>query len=228
MPQGLRTVGDVVAAGGLPDGADGSRRNAAAASIVSATRRSAPFQRTSRLTRSWLTAASTSASDIAATPVVAFTAAVATRLREKEARQLHATAVAVHRLNLNRAVESWTAGSRSGAGASPPPISADCVCEDCQSATSPLAYLADLLDYTVRHVLLSGAPVDVPTLTGLFGQQFGSIPASCDSVTQQLPQVRICVEALRNYLQLPALPAPTEQAYCQAAYESLLGVWHLI
>ena len=221
--QGLRTVGDVVAAGGLPDGADGSRRNAAAASIVSAHAALSAISADIAANAQLVDCGFTSASDIAATPVVAFTAAVATRLREKEARQLHATAVAVHRFILNRAVESWTAGSRSGAGASPPPISADCVCEDCQSATSPLAYLADLLDYTVRHVLLSGAPVDVPTLTGLFGQQFGSIPASCDSVTQQLPQVRICVEALRNYLQLPALPAPTEQAYCQAAYESLLG-----
>jgi hypothetical protein len=220
--QGLKTVGDVVAAGGLPDGANGTRRDATAAGIVSAHAALSAISADITVNAELVNRGFTSASAIAATPVAAFVSAVGTGLGTKEARALHATAVAVHRFILNRAVANWTARSTSATGASPPPISADCQCQDCQSATSPLAYLADLLDYTVRHVLLSGAPVDVPALEQLFGQKFGSIPASCDSVTRQLPQVRICVEALRNYLQISALPAAMEQAYCQAAYESLL------
>src|SRR5262249_26029915 len=73
-----------------------------------------------------------------------------------------------------------------------------CGCEDCHAAVSPLAYLADLLEYTVRHVKNSGNLIDLGFLTNTFHQPFGELPVSCEQVDQQVLQVRICIEVLRS------------------------------
>jgi hypothetical protein len=88
-----------------------------------------------------------------------------------------------------------------------------CGCKDCEAAVSPLAYLADLLEYTLEHVRNKGAAIDLTFLTSTFCQPFGDLPASCAQMDERAPQVRICIEVLRRYLAGKKLPKqPTKQA----------------
>ncbi len=108
-----------------------------------------------------------------------------------------------------------------------------CGCEDCESAVSPLAYLADLLDYTIDHIENDGKPVGLQFLTAQFHQPFGALPANCDEMENKVRQVRIGIEVLRRYLAAQNLPAAgsgaaealeaAERAYALAAYTTLLG-----
>ena len=77
-----------------------------------------------------------------------------------------------------------------------------CECEDCQTTVSPLAYLADLLDYAVRHLVLkdSPEPFSLAWLVDHLHQPFDELPASCESSEQLVRQVRLCIEVLRRYL----------------------------
>jgi hypothetical protein len=77
-----------------------------------------------------------------------------------------------------------------------------CECEDCQTTVSPLAYLADLLDYAVRHLNLKDAPdpFSLAWLVDHLHQPFDELPASCESSEQLVRQVRLCIEVLRRYL----------------------------
>jgi hypothetical protein len=97
-----------------------------------------------------------------------------------------------------------------------------CGCEDCQAAISPMAYLADLLNYTVNHLLSDGLPISLQFLTDKFHQPFGDLSTDCDEVHKQVRQVRICIEVLRSYLN-SSLPAPVEKKYLLAAYTALLS-----
>jgi hypothetical protein len=115
------------------------------------------------------------------------------------------------------------------------PSPATCTCKDCQAATSPLAYLADLLDYVPAHVFRDDQPkdqaaVNLKFLTDTFHQPFGDLPASCESMEEQVPQVRIGIEVLRSYLKAKPPPsdrqaalAQAETAYRAAAYTTLLN-----
>lgn len=108
-----------------------------------------------------------------------------------------------------------------------------CGCEDCASAVSPLAYLADLLDYAVGHVQKTGgAAVSLSTLTNTFFQPFGRLPASCEEMDKKVRQVRLCIEVLRRYLKAKDLPATNSKAqmlnseewhYRLAAYQLMLS-----
>jgi hypothetical protein len=95
-----------------------------------------------------------------------------------------------------------------------------CGCKDCESAVSPLAYLADLLDYAITHVEDDGSAIDLSFLETRLHQPFGAFPASCSGVENQLRQVRIAVEVLRS------LPSPSAQqalnVYVLEAYKALL------
>ncbi|MDJ0570315.1 MAG: hypothetical protein QNJ53_14910 [Pleurocapsa sp. MO_192.B19] len=75
-----------------------------------------------------------------------------------------------------------------------------CSCEDCEAAVSPGAYLVDLLDYTLKHVTRSGANIDFAYLYEKFHQPFSDLALSCESVEEQIRQIRICVEVLRSAL----------------------------
>lgn len=107
-----------------------------------------------------------------------------------------------------------------------------CGCKDCEAATSPLAYLAELLDYTVRNVKDAGQLVDLGSLTQTFHQPFGDLPTACDQVDVEVSQVRLAVEVLRRYLAAEQLPASgsaeesrliaAESAYALDAYRELL------
>ena len=107
-----------------------------------------------------------------------------------------------------------------------------CGCDDCEAAVSPLAYLADLLDYAVEHLENDGDPITLSFLKSTFHQRFGDLPASCEEVDRQVRQVRICIEVLRSYLKAKNLPSGTadkktladrEKSYLLEAYTTLLS-----
>jgi hypothetical protein len=105
-----------------------------------------------------------------------------------------------------------------------------CTCRDCEAAVSPLAYLADLLDYTAAHLEDNNNKINLQFLTDIFRQPFGRLPASCESMDTIVRQVRICIEVLRSYLQAhPPTPArrtaleAAEKNYRLLAYTTLLS-----
>jgi hypothetical protein len=107
-----------------------------------------------------------------------------------------------------------------------------CACEDCMAAFSPLAYLADLLDYTLDHVRNDGSSIGIQFLKSTFHQPFDTLPASCTQMDEEVRQVRLCVEVLRQYLKAKGLPKNgsqeerildgEEQRYRTEAYRGLL------
>ena len=106
-----------------------------------------------------------------------------------------------------------------------------CGCGDCESAVSPGAYLASLLDYALKHVQNGDQPLDLGYLTERFHQPFDGLPLDCDAGQATVPQVRIAVEVLRSYVGVrPLLGAGRESGlvageadYRQAAYAALLA-----
>ncbi len=112
-----------------------------------------------------------------------------------------------------------------------PPASQVCSCDDCQSAPSPAAYLADLLAYIPTRLQYLGQPASLPFLVDTFHQPFGSLPTDCEAVETLVRQVRICAEVLRSYLGSPGHApsaaqatalAAAEASYVLSVYESLL------
>lgn len=110
-----------------------------------------------------------------------------------------------------------------------------CSCKDCEAAVSPLAYLADLLDYALTHVKNNGSAITLSWLANTFHQPFGDLPASCEEMDRKVRQVRICIEVLRSYLKAvwSSLPqnvalakeealAKQEKTYLLKAYTTLL------
>ncbi len=107
---------------------------------------------------------------------------------------------------------------------------AKCSCKDCEAAVSPLAYLADLLDYSLKHLKVANKLITFPFLTDTFHQPFGDLLADCKAMDQQVRQVRICIEVLRKHLRDLQLPLAVsnslekaEKNYRVAAYTTLLS-----
>ena len=73
-----------------------------------------------------------------------------------------------------------------------------CHCRDCETAVSPLAYLADFFKYATENIKNNAAPISAADLEGIFHQPF-DLPASCEAVDTQIRQVRLCVEVLRRF-----------------------------
>lgn len=166
-----------------------------------------------------------------------------THLGDFNAARLHTEAVATDHFLRN--VETGIAADLANGYSNPltdtePEVfdifRAKCACKACESAVSPLAYLADLLDYTVTHLRKKVADdqteaIMLDFLTEQFHQPFGELRASCQTVEEELRQVRICVEVLRSFLgPRPLANLDKEQAlvhaeaeYRLAAYRVLLG-----
>jgi hypothetical protein len=105
-----------------------------------------------------------------------------------------------------------------------------CQCQGCDTAVSPLAYLADLLDYTTTHLNNGSSSVTLGFLTDTFHQPFGQLPTACDAFQDQERQIRLCIEVLRQYLaanspdaDLQATLDQAEQTYRTEAYTTLLN-----
>lgn len=106
-----------------------------------------------------------------------------------------------------------------------PLTDAKCHCHDCEAAVSPLAYLADLLDYALDHLDKGGGAFTLEELSALFHQQFEHLPVSCDEMNRQVRQIRICIEVLRRYKEANKL-GPDEASltpYRTQAYLTLLN-----
>ncbi|MCB9236141.1 MAG: hypothetical protein H6581_31120 [Bacteroidia bacterium] len=108
----------------------------------------------------------------------------------------------------------------------------NCNCEDCQSGVSPLAYLADLLNYTLVHVKNNGSAITLSDLQSTFHQPYADLTTSCSAAKETICQVRIATEVLRSYYttisgsrttnQLNQLAA-AEESYRLNSYQLLLN-----
>lgn len=106
-----------------------------------------------------------------------------------------------------------------------------CVCEQCESALSPLAYLAHLLDYTIRHVVNSApprSPITMAQLETYFGQKFSALTQSCKASETELAQALIAIEVLENhYIRFP-LTAQQKAALDKERAARLLDAYLLL
>lgn len=110
--------------------------------------------------------------------------------------------------------------------------SIQCGCQDCDSAVSPLAYLADLLSYILKNVKNGNTNVTLPFLEGTFHKPFRELPVSCEAVEKKVRQVRTCIAALRALLSASSDPGgfvqPNPQfdlayrSYRNVTYQTLL------
>jgi len=105
------------------------------------------------------------------------------------------------------------------------PFPRECGCMECESAVSPLAYLADLLDYTITHVKHNDGSINLSFLESKFHQPFGRLPASCEEMEKQVRQVRICIEVLRSYLKTIRLTEEQKSDLAEAEAEYLLAAY---
>lgn len=151
-----------------------------------------------------------SPADIAATPAASFEKTFGPLLGTQEAVRIHAAASLQRAFlenlatsaRLERQLISASVTRSSRLATLPDSAPADCGCKDCEAATSPLAYLADLLTYIwgrmswVSSYSAPGDPVTPEVLSGLLYQPFGDLQLSCESVEQDIPQVRLEIEAI--------------------------------
>ena len=173
----------------------------------------------------------TSVAAIAAAPRSAFVSLAHEQLGDFKAAQMHTVAVAQTHI-MNNMLMAIGADAANGFSSSlDDQITQDlyptqCGCNDCEAAVSPLAYLADLLDYALKHLQQSQQPITLAFLTSLLHQPFDKLPASCEAVDKQVCQVRICIEVLRSALSTVTSSAAldkAEQEYRLAAYLTLLN-----
>jgi hypothetical protein len=96
-------------------------------------------------------------------------------------------------------------------------VPASCACDRCRSASSPMAYLADLIDYAARHITVQGNAIGLAGLEARLLQPFSSLPMTCRALDERLRQARIAVEVLRKIVPANTAqwtpPAVLEQAY---------------
>lgn len=167
-------------------------------------------------------------SDIATTSRRAFLRENADVLGDYEAGRIHVEASAGMRYALNQYAGTHSLGPAEEPSTDPAHGSS-CGCEDCASAVSPLAYLADLLLYTTKRVEHDGEEIDLTFLEQRFFQEFGNLPNACSQLEQTICQNRIAAEILRKYLienqpttAAAAILATAEKRYLVDAYRLLL------
>jgi hypothetical protein len=99
---------------------------------------------------------------------------------------------------------------------------------DPEAVFSPTAYLHDLLDFATHRAKVSagGAFITRQLLVDTYLQPFADLVKRDNRIVanQATSQVRLCIEALRRYLEnnQRTVPAAAEAAYRQAAYFSML------
>ena len=168
-----------------------------------------------------------SISGIANTPRSDFVAKLHGTLGDFKAGQLHAMARAekmfldnVLTAQQTNNANGFELGGDSGGDGGPH----QCGCKDCEAAVSPIAYLADLIDYTLKNVQNDGDPISLLFLADHFYQPFDELLASCDESEKQVRRVRLCIEVLRRFLAANklTLPPDAEKRYLSDAYHMLL------
>ena len=106
-----------------------------------------------------------------------------------------------------------------------------CLCEDCQSAPSPTAYLADLLSYVTSRLLDQGKQVWLPYLVENYHQPFADLPTDCAAVRDAGPAGQDLRGGAPRLPQVPGTRRPRPSRHCTdscrpqyllAAYQALL------
>jgi hypothetical protein len=174
---------------------------------------------------------------IANTPQNDFVGAMPEQIGREKALQIHGKASNqdLFFCNMETMLRTEQAnGFKPSLGVDPSKLSASrCECADCESAVSPLAYLADLLKYAVKNLRVNdNNKITLNDLALQLHQPFDKLPASCEEMDNKVRQVRLCIEVLRRYLKVNNFPAAgsnnektlqkTEQEYLITAYESVL------
>jgi hypothetical protein len=215
--RGLTSLRDVRDAGGLADLDDPAARLLEAHAALSILSVDVP-------TVAELVAAGFATVDeVAQTPPDAFVAALESRLPAATALSLHQAAT-IQAPYLNGVLNEVRLGAADGPPASTAmaaTLPATCECRACDDAAGPIAYLADLLDYTLGRLTYNGVAVTLTVLEDRFHQPFRNLPLSCEALDAPLRQVRICVEVLRKLLG-PPYSGYTPAWYLTAAYTQLL------
>lgn len=109
-----------------------------------------------------------------------------------------------------------------------------CSCDECQTAVSANAYLADLIRYTSARarlaVGLSENQVTAKDLQTQFMQPFEVLPLSCASMSEPIRVARIAVEVLRAFgeprltdTKVKDAVAATDKAHSQRVYDGFLA-----
>jgi hypothetical protein len=140
---------------------------------------------------------------IAAVPLIEFRNAVAdSSLTRPRAEEVHRAASAQAAFLNGLSTASYASTSTPLTAAQP---AVRCGCEDCEAATSPLAYLTDLIAYVRAGVQVAEyggttSPLAIEALTDLLQQPLRDLVASCGAVTEPVRQVRLVIETLRRHL----------------------------
>jgi hypothetical protein len=105
-----------------------------------------------------------------------------------------------------------------------------CICDDCDAAVSPLAYLTDLLNYTITNIKYSGAGDTFAFLESTFYQNFKELPHYCDAEENLICQQRVVVEILRRYITDPVHTPTSDQsaALAKATKEYVVNAYRYL
>ncbi|WP_346294111.1 neuraminidase-like domain-containing protein [Sphaerothrix gracilis] len=203
----LQTLADIRTAGGLQnqDGVPDDSAVAALDAHANLNVLSEDIQRNQIL----IDRSFTNILDIARTTEYDFVTTIGDALEKADAAQIHAVARAevdvLTNLFTNIRAEvangfpsPLTEESANGSDPVNELLTETCQCRDCDAAVSPSAYLMDLLNYTTTHIKNGTQTVTLPLLETTFHQPFGDLPTTCNAVEQQIRQVRLCIEVLRQ------------------------------
>jgi hypothetical protein len=237
----LETIADIRRAGGLPRQADWSEADTAVAEILESHANLSILPSPVGINQELINSGFHNILEIADTPQAEFvdrvTADVPAEGRpdvQMQMVQIHQTALQ-QTLYLNNLITAYATERANGFdtpfahkmqeilashdGTSTIPD--DCQCPDCKSAVSPLAYLADLTDYTLKKVRNNGNPLTFEDLKDNFYQPFGELPVACEEMDKKVRQVRLCIEVLRQYREAQKRdPAYKEDAEAEKALQT--------
>lgn len=111
-----------------------------------------------------------------------------------------------------------------------------CTCDDCETATSPFAYLTDLINYTSAHIVKDYTPnrtgdsenVTLAELESLFCQPFGQLRIACDELHKNVCQYRIAIEVLQKYRELYLTGTTTcnHNTFLQAQRDFIINLYY--
>ncbi|MEU9917799.1 neuraminidase-like domain-containing protein [Streptomyces sp. NPDC051001] len=156
---------------------------------------------------------------IARLPQAAFLRETAELLPRDDALRIHRAADAQRsildalRLGERRAPHARPDVSSAESSDAPSPAPQDCGCEDCRAATSPMAFLTDLLGYTEgRALLMDGrshsTPLSADLVARVLHQPLADLAEDCASTEQEFSQVRLCLESLLSLIRAGMPYAP--------------------
>jgi Tc toxin complex TcA C-terminal TcB-binding domain len=133
---------------------------------------------------------------VAVSSRAAFVAALHRTVAAPEANRIHAAARVQEALLGTESIAYRMTATRSVDG-----MNVDCGCADCQAATSPVAYLSDLLVYAEERLRLHDDPeheteIHRASLAELLRQPFDALPLDCDASSREVSHVRLTIESL--------------------------------